>query len=242
MRLSTLLLLCFVAVTTHVFGQQLPRADQVIAKMREGDEQRQAALHGYTAVRRYVLDNRRHHKRAEMLVQMRCLEDGSKQFKTISASGWSGARSHVFPRLLEGEREASLPDRRPRSRITPDNYSFDMVGMESVNGRPAYVIAISPKTENKYLVRGRIWVDLEDYAIVKIEGSPAKSPSFWIKSVHFVHLYQKTGSFWFPASDQSVTDVRIFGSIEVTIQYFDYAPNSPTLSASSGLTSTTLPR
>jgi hypothetical protein len=116
-----------------------------------------------------------------------------------------------------------------------------MVGTDYINQRPAYVIAISPKTENKYLLQGRIWVDLDEYAIVRIDGRPAKNPSFWIKSVHFVHSYQKSGSFWFPASDRSVTDVRIFGATELTIEYLDYSPNAPMLSASRGVVSTTVP-
>jgi hypothetical protein len=110
-----------------------------------------------------------------------------------------------------------------------------MVGRDYVNRRPAYVIAITPKTENKYLVQGRIWVDLNDYAIVRIEGKPAKNPSFWIKSVHFVRTYQKSGLFWLPVSDHSVTDARILGSTELTVDYFDYAPNATTLSAFGGL-------
>jgi hypothetical protein len=28
---------------------------------------------------------------------------------------------------------------------------------------------------------------------VRIEGQPAKTPSFWIKGVHFVHTYAKQG-------------------------------------------------
>ncbi len=107
-----------------------------------------------------------------------------------------------------------------------------MVGTEYVDERPAYVIAIAPKTPNKYLMQARIWIDADEYAIVRIEGKPAKNPSFWTKSVHFVHKYEKRGSFWFPVSDRSVTDVRIFGSTEVTIEYFDYAPNTSALSAS----------
>jgi hypothetical protein len=94
------------------------------------------------------------------------------------------------------------------------------------------VIAIAPKTPNKYLMQGRIWIDAQEYAIVRIEGKPAKNPSFWTKSVHFVHKYEKRGPFWFPVSDHSVTDVRIFGSTEVTIEYFDYSPNKSALSAS----------
>jgi negative regulator of sigma E activity len=241
MRFSLVFLICAVAMAAQDSGQQLPSANDVVCKMIERDNQRQAALHGYTAARRYVLENPRHHKRAEMLVSVKVLDNGSKQFETVSATGWGAARHHVFPRLLESESEASLPDVRERSRITPENYSFEMVGRDYINGRAAYVIAIAPETANRYLVEGRIWVDADEYAIVRIEGKPAKSPSFWIKSVHFVHTYQKSGLFWFPASNRSVTDVRILGATEVTIEYFDYSPNATTLSVSREIASGSLP-
>jgi hypothetical protein len=205
----------------------VPTADEIVARMLAHDGERQAALHGYTASRRYVLDNRNHHKRAEMLVRMICREDGSKQFEVVSENGWGGAMKHVFPRLLDAEIEAARPDLRERSRITPENYTFEMTGTDDVRGRLAYVISIAPKTPNKYLARGRIWVDADEYAIVHIEGEPAKNPSFWFKSVRFVHEYDKNGPFWFPVTDRSVTDVRIFGATEMTIEYFDYAPNDP---------------
>jgi hypothetical protein len=203
----------------------LPTADEVVAKMMARESERLARLHGYTATRRYVLENRDRHKRAEMLVRMTSREDGSKQFEIVSESGWGGARKHVFPRLLQAETEAARPDLRERSRITPENYTFEMAGTESVRSRPAYVISIAPKTPNKYLARGRIWVDADEYAILRIEGQPAKNPSFWFKSVHFAHDYDKSGPFWFPVLDRSVTDVRIFGATEMTIEYFDYTPN-----------------
>jgi hypothetical protein len=231
MRLSSLFLIFAVAMAARDSSAQFPTANDVVTRMMERDNQRQSVFRGYTAARRYVLANPRHHKRAEMVVRMKCFDDASKQFETVSATGWGGARKHVFPRLLEGESEASRPDVRERSRITPENYSFVMAGTDNVNERPAYVLAITPKTQNKYLVQGRIWVDAADYAIVRIEGKPAKNPSFWIKSVHFVHTYRKSGSFWLPVSDRSVTDVRIFGATEVTIEYFDYSPNATTLSA-----------
>lgn len=206
----------------------LPTAEQVVARMMARDGERLTTLHEYTATRRYVLENRSHHKRAEMLVQMTCRQDGSKQFEVVSENGWGGARKHVFPRLLEAETEAARPDLRQRSRITPENYSFEMVGTECVRGRQAYVISIEPKTPNKFLARGRIFVDADEYAIVRVDGAPAKNPSFWVRSVHFVHDYDKSGPYWFPLSDHSVTDVRIFGATEMTIEYFGYNPNVET--------------
>lgn len=211
----------------------LPSADDVVAKMMSHDNERQARLRGYTANRRYVLENQGHHKRAEMLVRVIGREDGSKQFEVVSESGWGGARKHVFPRLLQAETEAARPDLRARSRITPENYTFAMTGMENVRSRPAYVLEIEPKSSNKYLARGRIWVDADEYAVMRVEGQPAKNPSFWFKSVHFAHDYDKSGPFWFPVLDRSVTDVRIFGATEMTIEYFDYVPTDSRLGRAS---------
>jgi|SRR5580704_14228846 hypothetical protein len=204
----------------------VPPANEIVARMIAHDGERQATLHGYTANRRYVLENRKHHKQAEMLVRMTCREDGSKQFQIVSENGWGGATKHVFPQLLEAEIDAARPGLRERSRITPENYTFEIAGTEDVRGRLAYVISIEPRTSNKYLARGRIWIDADEYAIVRVEGQPAKNPSFWLKSVHFVHDYNKIGPFWFPVTDRSLTDARIFGATEMTIEYFDYAPNS----------------
>ena len=88
------------------------------------------------------------------------------------------------------------------------------------------VLEIKPKRKEKYLFQGRIWIDAEDYALVRAEGSPAKNPSFWTKATHFVQIYQKKGTLWFPLSTRSVTEARIFGRTDVNIQYFDYAPKN----------------
>jgi len=240
MMLSAMIGILAVAMAAGDSIAPLRTADEVVALMVSRDRDRQVYLHGYTAVRRYVLENQAHHRRAEMLVRMTCHEDGSKDFTVVSENGWGGARKFVFPRLLEGEIEAARPDVREQSSITPGNYTFQLTGTELVRDRIAYVLAIEPRTSNKFLTRGRIWVDAADYAIIRVEGSPAKNPSFWIKSVHFVHEYDKTGSFWFPIRDRSVTDARFFGATELTIEYFDYIPNTlrPSISVSPGLTGT----
>jgi hypothetical protein len=93
-----------------------------------------------------------------------------------------------------------------------------------LEGRMAYVIEVIPKRDDEALFHGRIWVDTEDYALVRVEGEPAKNPSFWTRKVHFVQRYHKRGAFWFPLSTTSVTDARIFGATEVTIRYSDYKP------------------
>ena len=145
-----------------------------------------------------MLENHRLQKRARMLVRVTCDRTGTKQFEVMSEDGWKSANKRVLRQMLATESDGSRPDTRPRNRITSDNYTFRMIDTEPLDGRLAYVIEAAPKREDKSLFRGRIWVDTEDYALARVEGEPAKPPSFWTRKVHFVQQYYKAGAYWFP--------------------------------------------
>jgi MucB/RseB family protein len=204
----------------------LPTATEIVTRMGSRDLQRQVSIEGYAGMRRYVLDNQKLHKRAEMLVQVQGDPDGTKHFEVVSEEGWKAAHKHVLRKMLESESETSRPEMRASTKLNLENYDFEVIGTEMVADRPAFVLETQPKRKEKYLFRGRIWVDAEDYALVRAEGSPAKNPSFWTKSTHFVQIYQKNGPLWFPRSTQSVTEAHIFGTTDVNIEYFDYAPKT----------------
>ena len=200
-------------------------AGEVVERMVQHDAQRQVMTQGYAGMRRYLLENNGMHKRAEMLVRVSGDTDGTKHFEVLSEQGWKAAQNHVLHKMLESESQTSHPEAREKTRLCPDNYEFRMVGKEKVADRSAYAIDVTPKRHDKLLFEGRIWVDVEDYALVRADGSPAKNPSFWTKHVHFVHTYQKNGPFWFPICTESITDARVFGRTDLTIEYFDYKPN-----------------
>ncbi len=201
-----------------------PTADEVVANMYAHDTLREAASGGYTGSREYVLDNFRFQKSAQMLVRVTCDRTGTKQFEVMSEDGWKSASKRVLRQMLVTESDSSRPDARPRYRITSDNYTFRMIKTEPFEGRVAYVIETIPKREDKSLFRGWIWVDAEDYALTRVEGEPAKNPSFWTRKVQFVQQYYKSGAYWFPMETTSVTEARVFGTTEVSIRYFDYKP------------------
>ncbi len=199
-------------------------AEEIVARMAAHDLQRQSSVEGYAGMRRYVLENLKLKKRAEMLVRVKGDQDGTKHFEVVSEDGWKAAHKHVLHKMLESESETSRPEIRASAKLTPENYDFELVGTEELTGRVAYVLEIRPKRNEKNLFRGRIWVDAEDYALARAEGNPAKKPSFWTKSIHFVQVYQKCGSLWFPLSTRSVTEAHLFGTTDVSIDYFDYSP------------------
>jgi hypothetical protein len=86
--------------------------------------------------------------------------------------------------------------------LTPANYRFQLAGSENLNDRPAYILNVEPLKESKFLYRGKIWVDATDFAVSKIEVSPAKNPSFWISKTLIHFSSAKTGDFWLPQRNQ----------------------------------------
>ncbi len=202
-------------------GAQAPAADEIVKQMIERDQARQLSLRAYSWKSQYTLDNKERH--AEMMVTWTRQADGTKSYEVVYERGDGAVRDHVFHKLLEAEVEASQPAVQSRNRLNDKNYKFRLTGSEEINGRPAYVLEIEPKTESKYLIRGRIWIDAADYAVVKVEGRPSKKPSFWTNAVSFVQTFEKAGDYWMAASNRSVTDAKLFGEADLVIKHFGYS-------------------
>jgi len=199
---------------------------RLTARMAQKDRERLKTLDRYTGTLHYVLNNKRFKTHAEMTVRMAYGSGGKKEFQVLSESGSDWVRKYVFRRLMRMEQEIAQGAAHQETRITPQNYNFRLIGMETANGRTCYLLDATPRTKNKYLFRGRVWVDAEDAAVTRVEGSPAHSPSLWTASVHFVHQYKKVGPYWLAASNISQTEVRIFGSTELKVEYSDYVVNA----------------
>lgn len=199
---------------------------EIVAQLALRNFQRQTLLAGYQGMRLYALENRKLHKHAEMLVAVTCGADGSKHFRIVSERGWKAANKHVFQKMLESEASVSRPSEREKTELNERNYDFQLRGTAELDGRLAYVLDVVPKRRDQFLFRGRVWIDVNDYALLRVEGEPAKKPSFWIRNIRFSHTYAKNGPYWFAARTQSVTRVLFFGETEVTINYFDYQPDA----------------
>ena len=196
--------------------------DQVVEGLGRMNRFRAEALKKYTSVREYhVKIDGIVHRRAEMIARMAYVWPDQKTFQIVSESGSELMRNHVLKATMEAEKESLRKDNRERTTLTPDNYEFTL---DAVEGSPPafYVLKVTPRINNKFLLRGRIWVDPQDFAVTRVECEPAKSPSWWTKKNRITTTYQKVGDFWLPAHTESVTDVRIFGRSVLTIDYKDY--------------------
>lgn len=203
-------------------------AGQIVQRMMVENRQRAARLENYSAERRYHLTYTGfpHTLEASMDVQVTCGAPGTKSFRIVAESGSKLLRDRVLRKLLESEEEA-LKDPE-RTALTTENYAFDLVATEGDAVAPIYVFEVKPKHEDKFLYRGKIWVDGADFAVKRVQAEPAKNPSFWISKTSIAHTYTKIGQFWLPHHNQTETKVRFGGVAALTIDYtgFHLDPSS----------------
>lgn len=199
----------------------------VVAKLVESSRLRESRLHHYSVHTTYRVQNDKGETSAETRVLLRYSAPGTKEFKIVSEKGSGLIRSRVFKPLMDMEVEAASMRNRYDSSITPNNYTFALLGEEDVDGSHCFVVQATPKRMDKYLFKGKVWIHAVDFAVVKIAGQPAKNPSMWIKRVDFVRRYQKIGEFWLPLKNESITRVRIFGRNTLTTDYEHYDITQP---------------
>jgi hypothetical protein len=198
-------------------------AGEVMRRVIEMNDLRAKALESYSSLRTYHLECRcLSHKKADMTVRADYQARNQKVFAIVSESGSEAIRNRVFRKLLEAEQESMREENQRRSAITPDNYTFQISDYKKTAGEEFYVLDAQPRTKNKFLFRGRVWVDTKDYAITRVEGEPAMSPSWWTLKTGFTRSYQKVGDFWLPELNASETKVRILGTAVLRIEYREY--------------------
>ena len=198
-------------------------AEEVVSRMVAMSERRNEALRSYSSVRNYTIDFKGiKHLHAEMVVSMNYQWPNTKELTIVSESGSGTLRDRALKPLLQAELEAMKPENQMQSAMSPENYSFELVEYTKTDSGDCYILEVRPLHKNKFLFKGRIWVEDKGFAITRIVGQPAVNPSWWTTKTDFKRSYQKIGDFWLPESNQSETKVRIFGNAVLTIAYEKY--------------------
>jgi hypothetical protein len=198
-------------------------ADIVVDKMMATSARRSAELRGFRTTRNYRLQYRGFlgTREAGMKVLSTYAAPDKLEFSVVSEYGSKLLLNRVLLKLLDSEREAFHD--QSQIELSPANYRFNSQGLEQTSGDdPFYVLGVTPKKENKFLYRGKVWIDAHDFALAKMEGQPAKSPSFWIKETQIDSNWQKVDGFWLIQHSRSVSHIRMGGMATLTIDYSDY--------------------
>lgn len=217
-------LVCVTMLSLPPAGAQVLSADEIVTRLVQHDAQRKAALERYASERTYSLDYKGPigQRQAQTRVKMEFSFPDRKTFTVMSESGSTIFCHQILRKLMEGEQEGALEVNHLRSMLSPANYNLKLAGEERLDGVDAWVLEVSPKEENRFNYKGRVWVSKSDYAVMRIVGSPAKNPTWLVGSSTFDYRYARSGAFWLPSRNDTVSHLRIGGEIKLTVDFGTY--------------------
>jgi len=212
----------FIFLATVVSSSQAPSTAEtkppdlnlILQRLEDVQHQDPAESRPYEVTREYkVFRGYDKQPTSEVMAQINFIPPDVKTYKITQARGNSRGEK-IVRELLDRETESAKKGHA--SEISRMNYDFVFLRQENFGVVPEYVLRIVPKRKDKYLLRGQIWVDGDTFRIRRIEGVPAKSPSFWVKDIHITLQYAELGGMWVPVSFDAIATVRLLGEYTLT--------------------------
>jgi outer membrane lipoprotein-sorting protein len=192
----------------------------ILDRMNAHEEWQKRNLVEYQVHRKFYAANPRFKQESVLEVKTIFKQPATLESEVVRSEGSQLIRTRVFDKILEAEKEANQT--KQEVTITPVNYNFTLLGKQDCTGRPCYHLRITPKRKNKYSINGQIWVDAEDGALVRLEGSPAQRPSFWTLSTKVERRYERIEGVWLCVDMESSSDIFIAGQSTLKVEY-DYS-------------------
>ena len=173
----------------------------------------------YSVTREYKLfGNDALQPRTEVVAKVNFLPPNVKSYDIDQSTGGMGEKvvRHILDHEVDAARDPNM------MMVNEENYRFDYIGEEALEGNACYKLRITPKHERKDLLKATIWVDKNSYHIVRMEGDPAKSPSFWVKDVHLILEFGEVAGMWMQTETLALAHLRFGGVYKLTSQDLGY--------------------
>ncbi len=207
-----------VACASAQTERTVPSAQTIVNRMVRAQDENRVRYRPYMVTREYKLSAKTADK-SQVTADVTFVPPDVTLY-TIRQTTGSGLGGKVVRRMLETE--AEVVKDYASTGIMPDNYDFRFVREEELNGQQCYVLQLLPKRKDKNLIRGNAWVDANTYLLHRLEGEPAKTPSFWLRDVHVTLVYGDVEGMWLSTALKATATVRMFGQYGMDSRDLNY--------------------
>jgi hypothetical protein len=181
---------------------------------------------GYTVTEHYTVFRGKdeNHSVADRIVKTTYRKEAGKSYAIVSEGGSAIIRKLGLDPILESERNINLPGNVQKSWITSANYEMALKpgGIQRLDGRDCYILAINPRQKAPNLIVGSIWVDAKDFTIVRLEGDSSKAPSAFAGTTHLMRQYANIDGFSMATHARAESTTFPFGPTILIIDYTNY--------------------
>lgn len=183
---------------------------QIVLRMEQAAKANRVSYRPYVVTREYRLysgDDKTPNSTVKAKVTF--IPPKTEDFAITGAQGSSRGKS-IVRHVLEHQQKAAMEETAPGA-VTGANYNFVYLGDQKLGTHNCYVLKIEPKADSTTLIDGRAWVDKQTYLVLQLDGDLAKTPSWWLKSVHVTLTFNDVRGMWLQTHTRAVAEVRIFG-------------------------------
>jgi outer membrane lipoprotein-sorting protein len=196
------------ALSSFASAQQ-PDVNGIVEKMVQAQAANRERLKAYMLTRTYqVFGGNEEKAKSTVTAEVSYVPPQQKDFKIQQSTG--GMAERVVRKALE--HEVKMTKDPQVGEITPQNYNFEYVGTQAIWGNNCFVFEIKPKRDSKELLKGRVWIDAERFLIRRVEGKPAKDPSWWVNDVRVTVTYDEVAGMWMQTGTDARAKVRFAGT------------------------------
>ena len=216
---------CFLLVVTlGALGQAptqaapAPDLNTIVSRMLAAQQHNREQVKPLTVKRDYQLLDKEQDQKAQVIAHITYVPPNQKEYQIESSHGGMGEK--ILKDVLAKDVQ---PSRDPeRQEISQKNYDIQLLRTESVDGHACYVLGLKPKRDDKELISGQVWVDQQTYNIRRLEGTPAKNPSWWIRDLHVLMGFADVNGMWLRTFTYAVANVRFKGRYEMVSRDLEY--------------------
>jgi len=164
------------------------------------------------------------HPAAEMTVRDHYKKGVGKDFTVLSQSGSTIILHFGLKPLIDNDVTINLPGNVEKSWFTSANYVMTLKpgGVQKLNGRDCYVLAITPKAAAPNLIIGTLWADAKDGSLVQVDGVASKSPSAFTGTTHAMRQYTNINGFAMAMHARAESTSMLLGQTVIVIDYSNY--------------------
>jgi hypothetical protein len=199
-----------------------PSGTMSLNSIIDGLEKKQTAQFSYEVIREYRLFGTDTTKaNSEVIAKLVVKRPEGSDYNIQQASG-SSRGQQIIRAVLDHEIEVISTHNEARMALTRNNYDFTYIGEAILDGQPCYRVGLKPKRKDKELVSGEAWIDKRSFSIRQVQGEVARTPSWWLRSVHVKLIFAEVKGAWLQTSMEAVADVRIVGLHTLTSRIRDY--------------------
>ena len=164
------------------------------------------------------------HPVAEMTVLDTYKKGDGKTYTILSESGSGIVMRFGLKPLLDNETRINKPVSVEKSWFTSANYEMKLKagGVQKLNGRDCYVLAITSRRKAPNLIDGTLWVEAVTGSIARIDGIASKSPSPFAGTTHMMRQYMQVEGYPMATNARAESNSFLFGRTVVMIDYSDY--------------------